>query len=92
MIGERILQRWNFPESIAAIPTQHLNFSRDSDEVDYADVIQVAVLQSYLGTSHLLAAVDWSQVAAFAKLGLDPEVDNKEDNDLAASLTMAMAG
>jgi len=92
VIGERILQRWNFPESIAAIPTQHLNFSRDSDEVDYADVIQVAVLQSYLGTSHLLAAVDWSQVAAFAKLGLDPEVDNEEDNDLAASLALAMAG
>ncbi|MNO08971.1 hypothetical protein D3C81_2319010 [compost metagenome] len=50
------------------------------------------MLQSYLGTGHLLAAVDWSQVAAFAKLGLDPEVDNEEDNELAASLAVAMAG
>lgn len=92
VIGERILQRWNFPESIASIPTQHLNFSRDSDEADYADVVQVAVLQSYHGTNHLLAGVDWSQVAAFAKLGLDPEVENAEDGELAASLTSAMVG
>lgn len=89
-IGDRILQHWNFPDSIASIPTQHLNFSRDTDAVDYTDVIQVAVLQGYYGTDHLLAAVDWSQVAAFAKLGLDPEVDNVEDNELAASLAMAM--
>lgn len=92
LIGDRILQHWNFPDSIASIPTQHLNFSRDTDTVDYVDVIQVAVLQGYYGTDHLLAAVDWSQVAAFGKLGLDPEVDNEEDNDLAASLALAMGG
>lgn len=91
-IGNRILHQWNFPESIASIPTQHLNFSRDSDEADYADVVQVAVLQSYLGSDHLLAGVDWSQVAAFAKLGLDYEVDNAEDNELASSLAAAFSG
>lgn len=50
------------------------------------------MLQSYLGSDHLLAAVDWSQVAAFAKLGLDCEVDNAEDNELAASLAAAFGG
>lgn len=91
LIGDRILHHWNFPESLASIPTQHLNFSRDSDEIDYSDVIQVAVLQSYHGSEHLLASVDWRQVAAFAKLGLEPEMDNNEDDDLAAALAAAMS-
>lgn len=90
-IGDRILHQWNFPESIASIPSQHLNFSRDTNDVDYADVVQVAVLQSYLDTDHLLAGVDWGQVAAFAKLGLDCEVDSAEDSELAASLVAAMS-
>lgn len=91
IIGDRILHQWNFPESLASIPSQHLNFSRNTDEVDYADVIQVAVLQSYHGSDHLLASVDWSQVAAFAKLGLEPEMDGNEDDELASGLVAALS-
>src|SRR5690606_41553528 len=54
------------------VPSQHLDFARDSAKADYVDIVQVATLQSYLGSEHPYAQLDWNQVPAFTKLGLDP--------------------
>jgi HD-like signal output (HDOD) protein len=90
IIGDKILRAWDFPELIAMVPSQYLNFSRDSAKVDYVDIVQVATLQSYLGSQHPYTQLDWSQIPAFSKLGLDPNVDIQEDEDLSAAMEAAM--
>ena len=91
MIGEKILKAWDFPAPLACVPGQYLDFTRDSAKVDYVDIVQVATLQSYLGTEHPYTKLDWSTVPAFAKLGLDPKVDMKEDEDLSEAMEAAMS-
>jgi HD-like signal output (HDOD) protein len=90
LIGDHILRAWEFPEPIAAVPGQYLDFSRNSARPDYIDIVQVATLQSYLGSEHPYTQLDWSQVPAFAKLGLDPNVDIQADEDLSAAMEAAM--
>ncbi|WP_161866599.1 MULTISPECIES: HDOD domain-containing protein [Pseudomonas] len=91
IIGDKILRTWEFPEPIAIVPSQYLNFSRDSAKADYVDIVQVATLQSYLGSTHPYTQLDWSKVPAFAKLGLDPQVDMQADEDLSAAMEAAMS-
>ena len=90
IIGDKILRTWEFPEQIAMVPSQYLDFSRDSAKVDYVDIVQVATLQSYIGTEHPYTKLDWSKIPAFAKLGLDPTQDISEDEDLNAAMEAAM--
>ncbi|BBP84728.1 MULTISPECIES: HDOD domain-containing protein [unclassified Pseudomonas] len=90
IIGDRILRAWEFPEPIAQVPSQFLDFTRNSPKVDYVDIVQVATLQSYLGSEHPYTQLDWSQIPAFAKLGLDPQVDMQADEDLSAAMEAAM--
>ena len=89
VIGDRILEAWDFPVPLRHIPSQHLDFTRNSDQVDYADIVQVALLQSLSGPDHPLASLDWAEVPAFAKLGLDTNPD-EEDEDLSAEMEAAM--
>lgn len=91
IIGDKILRTWEFPEPIAMVPSQYLDFSRNSAKVDYVDIVQVATLQSYLGSEHPYTQLDWSQIPAFAKLGLDPNVDMQADEDLSAAMEAAMS-
>ncbi|WP_172152519.1 MULTISPECIES: HDOD domain-containing protein [Pseudomonas] len=90
MIGDKILRTWDFPELIAMVPSQHLDFTRDSAKVDYVDIVQVAILQSYLGSQHPYTQLDWSQIPAFRKLGLDPSQNLNDDEDLSAAMEAAM--
>ncbi len=89
VLGDRILQAWDFPEPLRHVPTEHLNFTRDSSAVDYADVVQVAVLQSLAGSAHPYAQMDWSNISSFAKLGLNT-AEELEDEDLSAEMEAAM--
>jgi len=91
IIGDKILRTWEFPEPIALVPSQYLDFGRNSAKVDYVDIVQVATLQSYLGSEHPYTRLDWSQIPAFAKLGLDPNVDMQADEDLSAAMEAAMS-
>ncbi|WP_317929387.1 HDOD domain-containing protein [Halioxenophilus sp. WMMB6] len=89
-IGNRILATWDFPEEIRRIPSEHLDFTCQKPVVDYADVVTVAVLQSYAGTNHPLAKIDFHKVTAFARLGLDPDMQFAEGEDLSEDMAMAM--
>jgi HD-like signal output (HDOD) protein len=90
IIGDKILRTWEFPEQIAMVPSQYLDFTRDSAKVDYVDIVQVATLQSYLGSEHPFTQLDWSQIPAFRKLGLDPSQNLNDDEDLSAAMEAAM--
>jgi HD-like signal output (HDOD) protein len=89
IIGEYILRAWDFPEQIISVPGNYLDFERQSGSVDYVDIVQVAVLQSYADTTHPLSQVDWSQVHAFSQLGLDVQNRISDDEDLSASMEAA---
>lgn len=89
-IGERILQAWQFPEPLIAVPAGCTDFQRRSASVDYVDIVQVATLQSYVGTEHPYTQLDWESVPAFAKLGLDPAQLAQPDEDLSAAMEAAM--
>lgn len=89
IIGEHILRAWDFPEQITAVPANYLDFERQSSSVDYVDIVQVAVLQSYADTTHPLSQVDWSKVGAFSQLGLDVQSRISDNEDLSASMEAA---
>lgn len=90
-LGDLILKTWNFPDELAHIPSQHMDFTRDIPKADYADIVTVAMLQSYAGSNSHMAQVDLSSVKAFARLGLDPDIQVTESEDLSDEMEAAMA-
>lgn len=90
VLGDRILAAWDFPQPLRHVPSQHLDFQRAPAEVDYADIVQVALLQSLAGSDHPHAQMDWSDISSFARLGLDP-TSEQADEDLSAEMEAAMA-
>jgi putative nucleotidyltransferase with HDIG domain len=74
-VGTAILKKWEFPPELVNVVAEHENLQYNPDQpTDYVDVVIAANLQSYMGTDHPMATVNWSEVPAFAKLGLDTEV------------------
>jgi len=82
VIGTHILKSWKFPKDILNVPGQYLKFDREIEEVDYADLVTVAVLQSHANTNHPYAQLDWSKIHAFERVGLSSDMDIAEAIDL----------
>ncbi|MGR9101051.1 MAG: HDOD domain-containing protein [Gammaproteobacteria bacterium] len=75
-IGAIIMDTWNFPEELKKVPSEYLDFQRNSGPTaDYVDVVQVAYLQTVAGTNHPSASVDLNAVPAFSKLNLAPDIE-----------------
>jgi HD-like signal output (HDOD) protein len=73
-IGAHIMQAWGFSESLANIPLAAFDLNHDpGPEPTYADLVIVARLQN-LSAHGGLDGTDWSNVPAFAKLGMEAEV------------------
>jgi HD-like signal output (HDOD) protein len=90
-IGKLILETWAFPPELSCVPMEYLKFDRQPATADYADVVLVANLQSHLGTDHPLTQMDWSGITAFARLGLDPNVNTMEVEDLSEAMAASIA-
>ncbi len=90
-IGSYILKKWDFSKDLQIVPKEHCNFKRQVPAADYADIVMVAKLQSLVGTEHPYTKKDWSKISAFERLGLDPEVDMNEAEDLTDEMEAAMA-
>jgi HD-like signal output (HDOD) protein len=87
LLGDKLLRVWDFPEMLVKLPGQYLDFKRQSERVDYVDLVQVATLYCHKDTEHPLARIDAFDVPAFKRLGMDP--DNKAMcSDLEASRSM----
>lgn len=72
-IGQRILQMWDFPESLIKVPANFLNLRYDSGgDGDYTDIVLVARIQTHINSDD---SIDLSEVPAFDKLGIEPEVN-----------------
>ena len=91
MIGCKILEKWDFPEELKQVPAEARNFDRTASQADYADIVMVASLQAIAGTNHPHAEMDWTNISAFTRLGLDPEIDMNEAEDLSEEMEAAMA-
>lgn len=89
ILGDRILAAWDFPQPLLHVPSQHLEFTRNPGTVDYADVVQVAMLQSLEGSNHPFAQMDWTNISSFSRLGLNP-ADNQDEEDLSVEMEAAM--
>ncbi|WP_409318446.1 HDOD domain-containing protein [Pseudomonas sp. KCJK9016] len=75
LIGDKLLQVWEFPERLVALPGLYQDLKRESPQVDYVDLVQVASLYCHKDSDHPLARIDPLSVPAFRKLGID--IDNK---------------
>ena len=75
-----------------AAPNGHIPFTPHAKQVlefSLREALQLG--HSYIGTEHPYTKLDWSQIPAFAKLGLDPSQDIHEDEDLNAAMEAAMS-
>lgn len=91
LIGCKILEKWDFPEELKKVPEEYRNFDRNVSQPDYADVVMIANLQAIAGSNHPHAEMDWTNISAFNRLGLDPEIDMNEAEDLTDEMEAAMA-
>lgn len=72
-IGKMMLEAWNFTPELIPVPDEVENYDRNpSDKPDYVDVILLANLHSYMGSKHTMIDVNWAEVPALKKLGMDP--------------------
>lgn len=86
-IGHMILKAWGFPTELVAVAAGHEYLQRNPDgPADYTDLVIVANLQSYHGTQHPHAQVDWKTVPAFARLGIDPELSITAEEEAASEV------
>jgi HD-like signal output (HDOD) protein len=88
-LGTTILAGWDFPSEIVAVPSGFNDFARERSTADITDVVMIANLQCYAGTEHPYAALDWTSIGAFARLGLDPSAQMDDLEDLSADLEAA---
>ena len=91
LVGKKILEKWDFPAELKPVPSECVNFTRDVAKADYADLVMVAMLQTYTGTEHHFAEMDWTHISAFQRIGVDPNADPNADEDLSAEMEAAMA-
>ncbi|WP_100640015.1 HDOD domain-containing protein [Marinobacter salexigens] len=90
-IGTAILKKWDFPKDLQNVPLEFAKFQREVPSADYADLVMVASLQLLAGSEHPWAQMDWTAIPAFDRLGLDPNIDMSEEEDLNAQMEAAMA-
>ncbi|MDX1451547.1 MAG: HDOD domain-containing protein [Oleiphilaceae bacterium] len=91
VVGTKILEHWDFPKELRNVPAECVNFSRTVQRADYADLVMVGLLQSYQGTNHHYTEMDWHHISAFERVGVNPDAEADEDEDLTAEMEAAMA-
>ncbi len=89
-LGCAILKKWDFPPELQQVPLEYSRFQREVPAADYADLVMVANLQLVAGSGHPLTEMDWTTISAFDRLGMDPEKDLNEEEDLNAQMAAAM--
>ncbi len=73
-IGKLILQTWKLPQALVDVAGQHENWRYNgSPEAEYLDIVIIANLHAYRSADHALSGVNWNEVPALQKLGLDAE-------------------
>src|SRR5690606_19889952 len=90
-VGDMIFRVLGFPDEPAQNPLRPMDFRPTLAKADYADIGTVAMLQSFMGTDHAMSKVDYHQVTAFERLGLDADMQYADSEDLSEEMEAAMA-
>ncbi len=97
-LGANILRGWDFPDNLVEVAHEHANLNRNSGDngPDLTDVVQVAVLQTQMGTEKALDPVSLNKVIAFKQVGADTgfsveELDENSEEYLEALALFNMA-
>lgn len=90
-LGAAILKKWDFPKELQNVPLEYASFQREVPAADFADLVMVANLQLVAGSEHPWTEMDWHTVTAFGRLGIDPDTNMNEEEDLNAQMEAAMA-
>jgi HD-like signal output (HDOD) protein len=77
-VGAMILEKWNFPSSLIEAAQSADDWLRDSTgEADYADLVIIAQLHSFIGSPMMPKIPRMDELPAFRKLagnGLTPKL------------------
>jgi len=89
-VGILILETWNFGDAMIDVVKNAHNFSYDHEGgANLVDLVQIALLQG----GHIETDIDWDNVPAFAKLGMDTEVnivDIEENKEIIESTKQSL--
>lgn len=68
LVGEQLLQIWEFPEELVEIPLAHEDIYRESGSprASYADIVTVANML----TRATAKVIDWDKIAAVRRMGI----------------------
>lgn len=70
-IGSMVLRNWGFVDELTQVPEEAENWKRDeAKEADYADLVIIAQLHSFIGTPKMSTVPVIDQIPAFKKLDL----------------------
>jgi HD-like signal output (HDOD) protein len=90
-VGELILKNWHFTDNMIEVVRECYNFSYDHQgPATFIDIVQASLLQ---GGHTDNDSIDWANVPAFAKLGMDSEVnvvDIEENKELIEDTKQAL--
>jgi HD-like signal output (HDOD) protein len=77
IVGTEILRKWGFSEELVNVPTHHLVLNRQGNngQADYADIVQVALLQTVAGSDHPLGSVDLENISSMDRVGLREAIE-----------------
>lgn len=91
-VGRRVLQHWEFPDNLVAVPEGCLDLAHDGGPTaDLVDVVLVARLQHIAATTDPDSWQDWHRVPAFTKIGVDTameQIDIIGDAELAEARSL----
>jgi HD-like signal output (HDOD) protein len=77
-VGAIILAKWQFSQDFITVAKESENWLRDSAAADYADLVLVAKLHTFIGREHQEKSLpQLYAVPAFHTLGLDQNDPNK---------------
>ncbi len=76
-LGCLILKKWDFAEELVDLPKSFEQFTDDSPELGYADIIRVANLIHFSKDGVTYSDVEWASVPSFGKLGLESSPDGE---------------
>jgi HD-like signal output (HDOD) protein len=76
MVGTRILNMWDFPSSLVKVTEKFLDLAyQGAGQADYAEVVQVARLETLVGKPNSVPMMEWANIPAFKKVGVETEIN-----------------
>jgi HD-like signal output (HDOD) protein len=87
MLGESILNHWQFPRSIADVPQNYRDQNRYTSKIDLCDLVSIANNRICTGEEF----ISWEDFSSLTRIGWHSSTVNSEFNNLSADIELAHA-